>query len=148
MGKGKKALAVSLCLAACLTAAPARAMAAEPYAQPKAVHDTGIMPLMEYIRSDDCKLSLKNGALSVNAYVTGGVSLTTKCEITVELQEKSLLTWKTVATWSDTQDSFRAAVNESYAGTAGKSYRAVATVTVWSGSASETKTLTSDAVKV
>lgn len=76
----------------------------------------------------------------------GYPSTATKCEIVVELQEKSSLRWKTIETWSDEQEGRRAEVNESAEVTEGNSYRTVTTVTVWSGTDSETKTLTSKTI--
>ena len=66
----------------------------------------------------------------------------------MELQERSLLFfWDTVETWSVEETGQRATISQTASVTSGTTYRAVATVTVWSGSQSETQTLTSDTVK-
>lgn len=95
-----------------------------------------------------------SGLMAVEAYrekvievvVRGNPGTTTKCEIVVELQEKSFLFWDTIETWSDVQEGRRAEVNESIAVTDGNRYRTVTTVTVWSGTEYETKTLKSETI--
>lgn len=106
------------------------------------------MPCMEYINDSDCQFSISGSTANVYAFVSGASSLVTKCEITVELQERSLLFfWDTVETWTCSKSGYEAELEETASVTSGTTYRAVATVTVWSGSQSETQTLTSETVK-
>lgn len=139
----RKGIKASVCLLACLLALPINAYAHNAdmsYEQPE------VMPRMTYIIDADCYFCIDNCVASVNAFVRGYPSTATKCEITVELQEKSFLRWKTIETWSDEQDGRRAEISESVEVTEGNSYRTVTTVTVWSGTESETKSLTSDTI--
>lgn len=140
----KRRFAAALCLVFCLVAIPApRAMAANPNA---GGGSDVIMPMMEYINNADYEFSVTNGVAEMYSSVSGYASVT-KCKITIELQEKRLLFWDTVETWSSTKNNRRAELTASYSVTEGKSYRMVATVTVWNGSDSETQTMTSEAEK-
>ena len=137
----KKCVAAALCLAACLAAFPMpRAMAADANA------GSEIMPMMEYINTVDHEFTISGGVANLYAVVSG-YSGVTKCEITVELQEKGLLFWDTVETWECTENSRRAEIDVSHRVTSGEKYRMVATFTVWSGTESETQTMTSKTVE-
>lgn len=137
----RRRMAALVCLIMCLLAVPVNAYNTDSvYAQPE------VMPRMTYINDADCYFYIEDCVASVDAFVRGYPSTATKCEIVVELQEKSSLRWKTIETWSDEQEGRRAEVNESAEVTEGNSYRTVTTVTVWSGTDSETKTLTSKTI--
>ena len=134
-------MAALVCLIMCLLAVPVNAYNTDSvYAQPE------VMPRMTYINDADCYFYIEDCVASVDAFVRGYPSIATKCEIIVELQEKSFLRWETIETWSDEQEGRRAEVNESAEVTEGNSYRTVTTVTVWSGTDSETKTMTSESI--
>ena len=142
MGARRKMLVSGLCLSACLLATNVP--------QAYALNDTtslaaqgDIELYMAYINDADCTFSISNGIAKINAWVRGQSGNSTKCQIVVNLQEKSGLSWRTVQTWSDTQNGRRAAVNTSQKVASGKSYRVTATVTVWNGTKSESKPLTS-----
>lgn len=137
----KRRMAALVCLIMCLLAVPVNAYNTDSvYEQPE------IMPRMTYINDADCYFYIEDCVASVDAFVRGYPSTATKCEIIVELQEKSFLRWNTIETWSDEQEGHRAEINESVEVTEGNSYRTVTTVTVWSGTDSETKTLTSKTI--
>lgn len=142
---GKKgSLVVALGIAFCLMAVQVpQAKAAAPFDS----GETKIMPLMEYINDADYAFEITDGKAIMYAMVRGQSTTTTKCEVTVELQKKGLLFWNTVETWTATENSRSAELDVSCAVTAGEAYRMVATVTVWSGTDSETKTMTSDSIK-
>lgn len=140
----KKSFAAALCLVMCLVAFPVpQAMAAAP----DATVESEIMPRMQYIYDADLDFSVSNGTAYLYAVVNGHSAVATKCEVTIELQKKGLLFWDTVETWTSTENGRRAEVDVSCGVTAGGTYRAVATVTVWSGSDSETQTMTSDTLR-
>lgn len=140
MFRKESRLAVALCLVLCMVAIPVpQAMAAAPTTG----GETEIMPLMEYINDADYDFVISDGTASMYAMVRGQYPTATKCEVVVELQKKGLLFWDTVESWTVTKDGRSAEVDVSHKVTAGKTYRMVATVTVWSGSDSETKTMTS-----
>ena len=74
--------------------------------------------------------------------------MATKCKVRAELQEKSgTYAWTTVDFWTDQQNGTWAEVDETAAVTSGKTYRVKATVTVWAGSQSESKTFYSNEVE-
>ncbi len=142
----KRIVAAFLCVFACLTVFPApQAQAAD--AAVVNPQSSQVMPLMEYIYDASHKFYISDGAAMVYARVRGNSSVATKCKVTVELQEKGLIFWSTVKSWSATESGRSAELNASYEVTSGKSYRIVTTVTVWSGSDSETQTITSDSIK-
>ena len=142
MSARRKMLVSGLCLTACLLATNVP--------QAYALNDTtcsaaqgDIELYMAYINDADCTFSISNGTAKINAWVRGQSGSSAKCRIVVNLQEKSGLSWKTVQTWSDTQNGRKTAVNASKKVTSGKSYRTTAAGTVWNGSRSESKTLLS-----
>ena len=74
-------------------------------------------------------------------------SQTIECKISVELQEKSGLRWKTINSWSSNSKSSSSYVDECYKATKGKTYRAVAKVTAYSSNKSESKEVKSASQK-
>lgn len=137
----KRSLMAALCMVLCFAAFPVpQAMAAAPVNE----GTTAIMPRMTYIYKADHRLVISNGAASVYAMVRGDSESVTKCEITVELQEKNGSSWDTVETWSKTVNGQSAVIRETHAVINGKTYRMVATVTAWCGSNSETRIMTSE----
>lgn len=137
-----KKVTATVCLgAAVLTSVPAVAMAAtagEPINQQTEI---GKAPYMLYIVDANCTLSISGTTATVNCWVKGDSIDATKAKVVAELQEKNGSSWTTIATWTDTQDSYRASVNKTKTITAGNTYRVKATVTVWEGTASETRTI-------
>ena len=145
MVEKKKWFATALCLAVCLTAFPApKAMAVDFSA---GTGSAEIMPLMEYIYDTDQDFVISGGEARMYAVVSGRSNLATMCEVTVELQEKGLLLWNAVETWTVTETGRRAEVEATHDVISGETYRMVTTVTVWSDSASETQTITSGSLK-
>jgi len=136
----KRWAALALCLTLCLSTA-AYTYAAET---PVVRNIQGeIVPYATYIKDKRCSLNLSGGTVFVKAWVDGQDGVVTKTEVEVVLQEKVGNTWKTLETWSDSQNgSQRATASGSYMATPGSTYRAVATVTAWSGRLYETMTLT------
>ena len=141
----KKSFAAAMCLAVCLAAFPVPQAAAVDVSAESGYSE--IMPMMEYIFDADYDFTINNGVAGMYALVRGNSEKATKCQVTVELQEKGLLLWSTVDTWTATENGRRAELDISRTVTAGKTYRMVTTVTVWSGSDSETKTMTSSSIK-
>lgn len=141
----KRSLIALLCVLACLTVFPVqRAMAADVAVVSES---SEVMPLMEYIYDAKHDFYISGGRANIYAMLRGNSSLATKCAITVELQEKGILFWNTVESWSAVEYGRSAELSVSQVVTSGKSYRIVTTVTVWSGTDSETQTLTSDSTK-
>ena len=141
MSATKRFLSTVLCLLLCLTALPIpQALAADG-------GDYGVMPCMEYIKYSDYDFSISGSTASMYGYVEGYSDLATKCEVSIELQEKGLLLWNEVDTWTSSRTGTYAELDVTKAVTAGEMYRIVVTVTVWSGSDSETQTLKSEAIE-
>lgn len=145
MSMKKRLLIVFLCMLTCLTAFPIPQVIATDVTI--VTECAEVMPLMECIYDADHTLSISNEKAIVYAYVRGNSSKATKCKVTVELQEKGLLFWSSVNSWDTTEYGRSAELNASQGITSGKSYRIVTTVTVWSGTDSETQTITSDTIK-
>lgn len=104
----------------------------------------GISLFMEHIAEGSCSLYVSSTTGRVNAYVQGRTDVT-KTEVEVELQERHFLFfWTTVETWSSTSNSDYCRASGSVDVTSGNTYRAVATLTAWVGSSSETQTITTE----
>ena len=143
--KASKLLAAGLALCLTLGTAPAASAAALPQSTP-GVQD--ITPYFLYIGDSNCSLDISGRTAHLSARVKGYSGEATKCKVRAELQEKSgTFSWTTVETWTDQRDGFRASVSETAAVTSGKTYRVKATVTVWAGSQSESRTFYSDEVE-
>ena len=140
----KRGFSAVLCTLLCLIAFPMPQAMAAVYATAGAGE---IMPMMEHIYDADSDFVISDGKANMYAMVRGHSAEATKCEVTVELQEKGLLFWDTVESWTVTENGRRAEVDVSHKVIAGETYRMVTTVTVWSGSESETKTITSGAIE-
>ena len=110
------------------------------------VHEDPPIDLL-YITRVDCKLTIPGSSANINSFVRGTYGSTTKCEIDLSLQKKTLSGWDTVATWAKIENSWQATLSPSRAVVSGKTYRAVAVFTVWNGNNSETITVTSGSVK-
>ena len=101
----------------------------------------------QYIVSSRCNLEITNGVANIVSSVRGTYGSTTECKIELKLQKKVLFWWSTVETWEKTAQSYQATLSATNPVTSGKTYRAVAEVTVWNGSSSESTTVTSASVE-
>ena len=141
----KKALLPVLCVSLCLCGGMIPSVSAVELSNPPGQEE--IVPYALYIRSKNLNFRISDGMATVKGWVTGQPGVADRCRVVVYLQEKSGSTWKNIATWSDESDGGRASVSETKKVTAGKTYRAKAVVTAWSGEASETKTILSSEQK-
>ena len=128
MSVKKQFLSTVLCLLLCLTALPA------PVALAADGGDYEVMPCMEYIGRADHAFSIDGGVASMYGYVEGVPGLATKCEVSIELQEKGLLLWNEVDTWTSSRTGSYAELDLARSVTEGEKYRIVVTVKVCSGS--------------
>lgn len=103
--------------------------------------ESAIAPYMLYISDWGNKLTISGRTATVDCFVKGQIGEATKAKVVAELQEKNGSSWSTIATWTDTQNAYKASVYETKSVTAGKTYRVKATVTVWEGTKSETQTV-------
>lgn len=129
----KRMLALALCACA-LMATPAPAFAAQ-------VPEEIVSPFMLLINQADADLTISGETAEVTASVIGIVGTVTKAEVEAELQVKDGSSWRHVEDWSVSKNSYRASLSETQAVVKGHTYRVKATVTVWSDTQSESKTI-------
>ena len=141
----KKALLPALCVSLCLCGGMIPSVTAAGL--PASPSQEEIVPYALYIKGKNLDFRISDGVATVKGWVTGQTGVAERCRVVVYLQEKSGSTWKNIATWSDESDGGRASVSETKTVTAGKTYRAKAVVTAWSGEASETETILSSEEK-
>ena len=141
----KKALLPALCVSLCLCGGMIPSVTAAGLPAPPSQEE--IVPYALYIKGKNLDFRISDGVATVKGWVTGQTGVADRCRVVVYLQEKSGSTWKNIATWSDESDGGRASVSETKTVTAGKTYRAKAVVTAWSGEASETETILSSEEK-
>lgn len=135
-----KKAAAAICVGAmAFTAVPAFA-AEVPVIPVSSQQESGITPYWTCINDIFTDFSISNRTASIYADVTGTYGQATKAKVVVELQEKNGSSWSTIATWTDTQNDYRASVSTTKSVTKGKTYRIKVTVTVWEGSQSESHT--------
>ncbi len=142
MSMVKKGFLWLLGLAICVSAIPARQISAA-----NQTGDEALQPMMEYIMNATVDFNIPGSTANTYVYASGNPAEVTKCEIVVELQKKNLLSWEHVETWCVVRDGYRTSLSKTKAVISGKTYRVVATVTMWSGTDTETKTITSNAVQ-
>lgn len=139
----KQILSIVLCcfmLFACST----QAFAAEINASPTSVGTFLIVPRMDYIVQADGSLYIDSkGAATVNCSVYANDSLTTRVEISANLQQYKSGRWITLKTFTAESNSHRTSLAETYSVSKGYSYRVQATIKAYSGSACETQIVTS-----
>lgn len=141
----RKILASMLCLVMCISMLPVHYASASDFQSAQNNYD--VAPCMEYILNANQQFSITNGVAEMYATVSGHAGIATKCQVTIELQEKGLIFWSTVDTWSTTVADRYASLSTTSPVTPGKTYRMVVTVTVWSGNLSESQNMTSESMK-
>lgn len=99
---------------------------------------------MDYITQAKASLYIdSSGTATVSSSVYGYQGTTTRVTICAKLQQYKNSNWVTVKTFTADSNSHRASLNEDYSISKGYSYRVQATITAYSGSSAETKTVTS-----
>ena len=101
----------------------------------------------QYIQDTRCELIINGSNAGIKSYVYGVNGTVTTCKIELKLQKKVLFWWTTVETWEKTEANYQTSLNVTAPVISGKTYRAVAVVTVWAGSNSESATATSATVE-
>ena len=123
-----------------LTVMPTMALAETGYLSENS--KATIMPRWTYILAVEGGLDINGSTAAVDCWVEGHYTRATKTKIIAELQVKNSETnWIPVAIWTDTQNAYRAAVDETKTINPDNTYRVKITATVWEGSQSETTTL-------
>lgn len=98
-----------------------------------------IQPMYDYTSNCSVTLSITNGTATCLTKLQGYSGTTTKIEITMTLQKKTLLWWSKVESWTTTVSGYYAALSKTASVGSGK-YRVKAEFKVYSGSNSETIT--------
>lgn len=139
--KMKRILAISCLSSFAITSAPMMALAETTVPMTTVVEDEAIAPRLKYIMNAHAVLKISDGVATVDCLVDGDFYNATKTKVIAELQLKSGSGWLPVGLWTDTQNDSTAWVYETKSVTEGEVYRVKATVTVWEGEQSETKTI-------
>lgn len=139
--KMKRILAISCLSSFAITSVPMMALEETTVPMTTIVEDEAIAPRLKYIVNAHSILKISDGIATVDCMVKGDYYNATKAKVIAELQLKSGSTWLPVGLWTDTQDDYMAWVTETKSVTEGEVYRVKATVTVWEGDQSETKTI-------
>ncbi|NLY45559.1 MAG: hypothetical protein GX053_06170 [Tissierella sp.] len=107
-----------------------------------------ISPFMVYIVDAGATLSISStGKAVIDSYLLGDSRAVTKIEIKTELQYYINGRWTTRNTWTSSSNNNYTTIDESTQLSKGYLYRALSTVTAYSGSASETQTVISREVR-
>ncbi len=145
MNKNLKRTVATLCVGTMILSATPEISVAETIVMPfNNAQDELIAPHMEYITTAECQLTIRGTTATVSCAVEGDYYDATKAKVIAELQVQNGSDWIPVEIWTVTEDDFEAYVDETHTVVEGHTYRAKATVTVWEGSASETRTLYSE----
>ena len=139
--KMKKAVAIVCMGAAVLTLTPAVSMAETAVLSVNQQQETAVSPRMMYIEDAKSNLTISGTKATVTATVSGDLNNATKAKVIAELQLKSGSSWIPVEIWTVTNNGSSAKVYETYTVKSNNTYRVKATVTVWEGSQSESKTV-------
>ena len=102
-------------------------------------HYSEIQPRYEYTSNCTASIGISNNKANCTATLQG-YSNTTKIEITMTLQKKSLLWWSKVDSWSTTVNGFIGSLSKSSSISSG-TYRTKAVFKVYNGSNSESITI-------
>ena len=99
--------------------------------------ESDIMPCFEYTNTTATSLSIStSGTATCTARLNGYNGITTKIDIKMTLQKKTLLWWSEVDSWSTTINNSYGALTKTASVGSGK-YRVKVDFTVYSGSNSE-----------
>ncbi|MEF9921456.1 MAG: hypothetical protein RR769_00960 [Anaerovoracaceae bacterium] len=140
---GKKMLSFILCCFM-LFAGSTQALAAEPSTTAPNFAVFSISPRMDYIVQAKGSLYIDaNGVATVSCSVYGYQDTATRVEISANLQQYKSGRWVTLETFTAESDSHRTSLSETHSISKGYRYRVQATIKAYSGSKSETKTVTS-----
>ena len=131
-----KKIIAAICMSAVVLISVPTVSLAETVAEPINQQESGIAPHMTYISEARCELAISGTTATVDCWVKGDVLDATKTKVIAELQVKNGSNWIPTAIWTDTQDGFKAHVNETKSVVIGHTYRVKATVTAWEGSQS------------
>lgn len=102
-----------------------------------------ISPMYTYISTAKTQLNIdSNGKADVTTYLTGNTNVTST-KATIRLQRYINGSWTTIKTWNESSNSRVLIFNDTYNVASGYDYRVQSVVTAYSGTQSESNTLTS-----
>lgn len=104
-----------------------------PYSE---ISETEIIPLYDYASSCNVALNISNSTAKCATSVLGYGGITTKIQITMTLQKKTLFWWSKVEEWTATVNAPMGQLDKSIA-VKSDTYRVKSEITVYSGSNSE-----------
>ena len=106
-----------------------------------------VSPYMDYISHANSNIYISNGKATISCSVYGYQGITTRVKIDAKLQQYKNGKWVSIDTFSKESNSYRVSINETSSITKGYKYRVQATIKAYSGSAVETRTVTSSEAK-
>ncbi len=101
--------------------------------------DYSVMPCYEYTKENEEILTISNGTATCISKLIGFAGTTTKIEITMTLEKKTLWWWSEEESWSQTYNNYRGTLTKTHSVGSG-TYRVKAVYVVYSGTQSETIT--------
>ena len=105
--------------------------------------DIGVSPMFTYIIDAETQIFINSsGKATVETYLTGNNQVTSTRAI-INLQQYKNGRWTTIKTWNESSSTRILNFSSTYYVTSGYSYRVQSTVTAYSGTNSESTTLTS-----
>ena len=104
-------------------------------------------PYMDYISRANSNIYISDGKATISCSVYGYQGITTHVKIDAKLQQYKNGKWVSIDTFSNESSSYRVSINETSSITKGYKYRVQAIVKAYSGSAFETRTVTSSEAK-
>lgn len=107
-----------------------------------------VVPYMDYINDATVGLKITSGGeAQVTSSIVGYSSLVDKVKIEATLQQYKNGSWTDLKTWTKFYSSYKGNLGETYQVSKGYSYRVVTKFTAYSGSKSETQTVTGSETK-
>ena len=107
-----------------------------------------VVPYMDYINDATVGLKITSGGeAQVTSSIVGYSSLVDKVKIEATLQQYKNGSWTDLKTWTKSYSSYKGNLGETYQVSKGYSYRVVTKFTAYSGSKSETQTVTGSETK-
>ena len=105
--------------------------------------DIGVSPMFTYIIDTEAQIFINSsGKATVETYLTGNNQVTSTKAI-INLQQYKNGRWTTIKTWNESSSTRILNFSSTYYVNSGYSYRVQSTVTAYSGTNSESTTLTS-----
>lgn len=139
----KQLAAFTLC-GLMLFSSGSQVFATAPAADTSSVVSLAMMPRMDYIAQANGRIYIdSDGIATVSCSVYGYQGTTTHVKISANLQQYKSGKWVSIKNFTVEDDSHRTSLSKTYKISKGYSYRVRATITAYSGSSVETRTVTS-----